>query len=71
MTAPAGFVPKAIIRKGNTDTVIHLPADDSFLKSINHFKSCIEEAKLRNDRYTDISKQAELVDEFKRQAGWK
>ena len=70
LTAPAGIAPTATIRKGNEDTIIQLPADDAFLKSIKHFISCIEDIKIRNNRYEIIKKQAELVDEFKRQAGW-
>ena len=70
LTAPAGFVPSATIRIGNEDTNIDLPADDAFLKSIKHFRNCIENEKVKTDRYQAIVKQAELVDEFKRQAGW-
>ena len=34
MTAPAGFIPKAIIKKGNDVRTIELEADDAFQKSI-------------------------------------
>ena len=71
LTAPAGFTPTATIRKGNEDTVIELPADDAFLKSIKHFIDCINNVETRQERYKIIAKQAELVDEFKKQAGWK
>lgn len=71
LTAPAGFVPTATIRKGNEDTTIELPADDAFLKSINHFVDCVNNEKVRKERYAIISRQAELVDEFKKLAGWK
>ena len=70
LTAPAGFVPTATIRKGNEDTAIELPSDDAFLKSIKHFVNCIEDERVRKERYQIISKQAELVDEFKKMAGW-
>ena len=70
LTAPVGFTPTAIIRKGNEDKVIDLPADDAFQKSIRHFVDCIENEKTRKERYQIIIKQAEMVDEFKRQAGW-
>ena len=70
LTAPAGFAPTATIRKGNEDTVIQLPADDAFLKSIKHFVSCTEDENVRKERYQIISKQAELVDMFKKMAGW-
>lgn len=71
LTAPSDFAPKATIRKGNVDTIIDLPADDSFLKSIHHFADCINDEQTRKEQYTFISKQAELVDQFKQMAGWK
>ena len=70
LTAPAGFAPTAIIRKGNEDTVIELPADDAFLKSIMFFEKCVNDKNIRNERYAIITKQAELIDEFKILAGW-
>ncbi len=70
LTAPAGFVPTATIRKGNEDTVVELPADDAFLKSIKHFVDCINNEDARKESYRIITKQAELVDEFKKLAGW-
>lgn len=70
LTAPAGFVPTASIRKGNEDIVVELPADDAFLKSIEHFVDCINNEDSRKERYSIIIKQAELVDEFKKLAGW-
>ena len=71
LTAPAGFRPTATIRKGNEDTVLELPEDDAFLKSILHFNKCIDSIKVRKEWYSTIVRQSELVDEFKRQAGWK
>ena len=71
LTAPAGFVPTATIRKGNEDTVIDLPADDAFLKSVNHFIDCVNDETMRKERFALILKQAELVDEFKQLADWK
>lgn len=70
LTAPAGFAPTATIRKGNEDTVINLPADDAFLKSLRHFVKCVQNEEIRKERYQIITKQAELVDDFKKIAGW-
>lgn len=70
-TAPAGFTPTAMIRKGNEETIVELPADDAFQKSIHHFADCIRNEEVRLDRYRIIMKQAELIDEFKRLALWK
>ena len=71
LTAPAGFVPSATIRIGNEERIAELPADDAFLKSIRHFADCIKDDMVRQDRYCMITKQAQLVDEFKNLAGWK
>lgn len=71
LTAPVGFAPTATIRKGNEEKTVDLPADDAFLKSIKHFVQCIEDEKVRAERYGIITKQAELIDEFKRLSGWK
>ena len=71
LTAPSGFVPTAIIRKGNEEKVIDLPEDDAFFNSIQHFISCIKDEGIRKKRYSIINKQAKLVDEFKRLAAWK
>ncbi len=70
LTAPVGFVPTATIRKGSENNIVELPADDAFLKSINHFVSCIKDEGVRKMNYKIISKQARLVDEFKEMAGW-
>ncbi len=71
LTAPAGFVPTATIRIGNEERIVELPSDDAFLKSIQHFTDCIKNDKIRLERYKIITKQAELIDEFKRLASWR
>lgn len=71
LTAPVDFVPTATIRKGNEEKTVNLPADDAFQKSIKHFVECIEDEKVRRERYRIITKQAELIDEFKRLSGWR
>lgn len=71
LTAPVGFVPTATIRIGNEERIVDLPSDDAFLKSIQYFADCIKDDKVRSDRYQIITRQAELIDEFKRLASWK
>lgn len=70
LTAPVGFVPTAIIRRGNDETVVNLPEDDSFFKSIRYFYECTKSEELREISNDMIIKQAHLVDEFKKMAGW-
>ena len=69
LTAPAGFVPEVVIRKGNEEEKRNLPADDAFKKSILHFSRCIGDAKVREENYQTLLRQATLVEDFKRLAG--
>ena len=69
MTAPAGFTPEVIIRKGNEEEKRSLPADDAFKKSILHFHLCIEDAETRKDNYQTLLRQASLVEDFKQLSG--
>lgn len=71
LTAPAGFVPTAVIRKGNEEQIRELPSDDTFAKSIRHFGRCIGDSSVREETYRRILQQAELVDEFKSLSGMK
>ena len=69
LTAPAGFTPEVIIRKGNEEEKRNLPADDAFKKSIMHFCKCIEEEEVRKENYQTLLRQARLVEDFKNLAG--
>lgn len=69
LTAPVGFVPEVVIRKGNEEEKRNLPVDDAFKKSILHFCHCIEDAKVRKENYQTLLRQATLVEDFKRLAG--
>lgn len=64
LTAPAGFVPEVIIRKGNEEENRNLPADDAFKKSILHFCECIKDAEVRKENYNTLFRQARLVEQF-------
>lgn len=68
LTAPAGFVPEVIIRKGNEEEKRNLPADDAFKKSILHFCKCIEDAETRKANYETLLRQASLVEQFQQLA---
>ena len=65
LTAPAGFTPEVMIRKGNEEEKRNLPADDAFKKSILHFYHCIENDNLRKANYETLLRQARLVEDFK------
>ena len=68
LTAPVGFVPEVIIRKGNEEEKRNLPADDAFKKSILHFCKCIENAEIRKTNYETLLHQASLVEQFQQLA---
>lgn len=65
LTAPVGFTPEVIIRKGNEDEIRTLPEDDAFGKSIQRFWDCVNDSNVRNQNYKEIVKQAELVESFR------
>lgn len=69
LTAPAGFVPQYTITDNDGIRTVELPADDTFFKSIQYFARCVEDEATRKASYSNIVKQAELVDEFKEKAG--
>ena len=64
LTAPDGFEPDVIIRKGNEDEVRKLPSDEAFVKSIQRFVECIQDDEARNENYLLIERQAHLVENF-------
>lgn len=70
LTAPDGFVPDVIIRKGNEDDIRKLPSDEAFVKSLQHFAECINNTKLRIDNYKVIERQAIYMETFKITAKW-
>ena len=64
LTAPDGFEPNVIIRKGNEDEIRKLPSDEAFVKSIQRFVDCIYCDEARNDNYKIIERQAGFIEEF-------
>ncbi len=65
-TAPDGFVSTVTINNGKGTEIRDLPADDTFMKSIKIFQQCILDNSIKNNNYSQILKQAKLVDDFKR-----
>lgn len=64
LTAPDGFEPDLIIRKGNNDETRKLPSDEAFVKSIRRFANCINNAEARKENYGIIERQAQYIDKF-------
>ena len=69
LTAPVDFQPDLSIAIGNEVDVRKLPADDAFMKSINSFREATVDDTIRIRNYSDILKQANLVQEFLRRDG--
>lgn len=69
LTAPVGFNPKCtlITTEGFYEKV--LLSDDTFQKSLLYFAECIKNENTRLKSYSNIQKQANLVDEFLEKAG--
>lgn len=66
-TAPDGFVPKLVKKVGNApDEIVELSADYTFRKSFAHFLECINNSKVREEDYSNLIKQADLVEEIRR-----
>lgn len=68
LTAPDGFEPDVVIRKGNEDEIRKLSADDTFHKSIMRFIECVKNEHEREINYNDILKQSKLVESFNEKA---
>lgn len=64
LTAPAGFIPKIVVRKRGEETIFEVPADDTFKKSLDFFNICMTNGVERTKSYDVIKKQSELVNEF-------
>lgn len=64
LTAPTGFIPTYTIKKNQEFETRSLPADDSFLKSINRFVSCIKDDLVRKENYEIMHRQEFLVEQF-------
>lgn len=63
LTAPAGFSSQVQYKYGNEPVqTIMLDADDSFKKSINYFKMCIDDENVRKESYYSILQQSKAVD---------
>jgi len=65
LTAPTGFVPTCTIKKNQEYETRNLPADDAFLKSIQHFGLCVKDGAVRKENYELIEHQEALVEKYR------
>lgn len=70
LTAPTGFEPKFEISRNGTVERVSGPADDSFAKSIEHFRDLVLDPSARLAREAEILAQSRLVEDVRRLAGW-
>lgn len=68
LTAPAGFVPSCTIKTNQETRTLELSPDNTFLKSIQLFDSCISNPLERSREYEAVKRQAELVEQFQKLA---
>ena len=68
LTAPAGFVPKMVLKTGDTEEIHLLSSDDAFRKSILYFYNCIKDTQIRTDNIKSILLQSKLVSDFVKKA---
>jgi len=66
LTAPEGFVPEYTLKQNQDYTKYKLPADDAFLKSMEVFVACVNDADTRNKEYEILLRQERFIDEFNR-----
>ena len=66
LTAPTDYIPTCVIKKNQALETRDLPADDAFLKSIQHFQKCVKYDDIRLENYDQIVFQESLVENFKR-----
>lgn len=66
LTAPDGFEPVVVVKKGNEEQKFTLPADDTFAKSIGFFKRCIESGEVRAAQRNAIRRQSASVERILR-----
>lgn len=71
LTAPVGFVPKYTLKKNHEYTDHDFSEDDAFLKSINRFAECVDDVLVREDNYSIIIKQAQMLQQFREISGLK
>lgn len=66
LTAPEGFEPTVLIKNAEGEKAFTLPADDTFRKSIDFFRECVQNKQIRKDHYDIICRQSELIEKFER-----
>lgn len=65
LTAPDGFEPVVTVKKGNEEQQFTLSADDTFAKSIEFFRQCVDNKSVRAKHYKAICTQSKLMDILK------
>lgn len=71
LTAPVGCVPDYTVKQNQEYNKYYFSEDDAFLKSINRFGVCIENAGVRKDNYEVLRRQSTLLQQFREISGLK
>lgn len=66
LTAPDGFKTTVVIKNTEGEQTFTLPADDTFMRSIEFFGECLNDEKIRYSNYETIRNQSKLMEKFER-----
>jgi len=66
LTAPEGFEPTVVIKNAEGKKTFTLPADDTFKKSIEFFRQCVDDTAIRAEHYKEIWRQSLNVEKILR-----
>lgn len=66
LTAPDGFQTTVVIKNTEGEQTFTLPADDTFMRSIEFFGECLNDEKIRYSNYKTIRNQSKLMEKFER-----
>jgi predicted dehydrogenase len=69
-TPQAGFAPQAELLDADGRTIMRMPEDDHFLRSIEHFYDCIADREIRSKSYESLTRQSGLVESVKNLSGF-
>ena len=65
-TAPAGYIPTAVIETGSESVTVELPGDDHFVKSISMFLKALEDENIRKNMAAALVRQSAFVEEVRK-----
>lgn len=68
LTAPAGYEPVVRLTDSEGERTLTLPSDDTFAKSVMHFKELVLDPRCRKAHFEEIMHQSRLAESFLRES---